>query len=69
MPKFFFSFLRINKMVLVKHSARCTASSQYLEAIIIITMKRLGSSFGQIFEILILLKVLAISPCQLDYAE
>lgn len=56
-------------MVLVKHSARCTASSQYLEVIIIITMKRLGSSFGQIFEILILLKVLAISPCQLDYAE
>ena len=56
-------------MVLVKHSAWRTASSQYLEAIIIITIKRLGSSFGQIFEILILLKVLAISPCQLDYAE
>lgn len=69
MPKFSFLSPRVNKMVLVKHSARCTASSQYLEVIIIITMKRLGSSKRQIFEILILLKVLAISPCQLDYAE
>ena len=70
MPKFFFFFPpRINKMVLVKHSAWRTASSQYLEVIIIITMKLLGSSFGQIFEILILLKLPTIRLCQLDYAD
>lgn len=55
--------------MLVKHSAWHTVSSQYLEVIIIIAIIIWGGTLRHIFEILILLKVLFIKLCQLNYAR
>lgn len=55
--------------MLVKHSAWHTVSSQYLEVIIIIAIIIWGGTLRHIFEIRILLKVLFIKLCQLNYAR